>query len=235
MLTKFYWGTTRKALIIFGNLFNNIAIDRMNSSGEVIQTIAVPITYAPRQKFLARMDVVPDTDRQIEIVLPRMAFEMIGGPKYDSSRKTSSMHRNRKVASATQLNSQYTGVPYNLNVNLYIYAKNQEDALQIVEQILPYFTPDFNFSLKAIPDMDIVQDIAFVLNGADYEDQYEGDFNDRRAVMWTLNFTIKLTYYGPMRTQGVVLTAIANTHITANVYDTANVETVTNIYTEFEI
>lgn len=235
MLDHFYWSTTKKALIVFGNMFNHITIDRRNSDGDITQTLKVPITYASRQKFLARMDVVPDTDRQVEVILPRMAFEMTDGMQYDPSRKTNSLHRNRKVASTTQLNSQYTGVPYNIPVSLYVYAKNQEDALQIVEQILPYFTPDFNVSLKAVPDMDIIQDMAFILNNVSYEDQYEGDFNDRRAVFWTLSFTIKLTYYGPMRTQGVILRSIANTIITANVYDNANAETITNVYTSFEI
>ena len=191
-------------------MFNNISIDRLDEVGDIIQTIKIPLSYAPRQKFLARIAELPGDDRTREVVVPRMAFEM-KDIEYDSSRKTNMVHQNRKIdADAGGALTQYSPVPWNLNMFLYIYAKNQDDALQIVEQILPYFNPDFNLSVKAMPLLNITNDLPIVLRSISFEDTYEGNFQDHRAIFWTIDFTIKLNFYGPLTRTGVIKRVIEN-------------------------
>lgn len=209
---KFYHSSIRKAIIAFGNFFNNIHIDRFNSSGQVVQTLKVPLSYAPRQKFLARISAEPDPQHQnFQVLVPRMAFEMMG-IEYDPARRVSLVQKNRALnSSTTTLNTQYAPSPYNILVALYAYTKNQDDGLQIIEQILPYFNPDYNLNLKAIPTMNIVNDLPIVLNGITYEDDYENSFQQRRSIIWTLNFTLKMNFFGPISQTGIIRTSIANT------------------------
>lgn len=209
---KFYWGTTRKAIIAFGNLFNNIHIDRFNSSGQVVQTLKVPLSYAPRQKFLARIAAEPNLpETNFQTILPRMGFEMVS-VSYDPNRKISPLQQNRAVNSTTTtLNTQYAPTPYNIEVSLYIYSKNQDDALQVIEQILPYFNPDYNLTVNAIPALGIKNDLPIILNNITYEDEYEGDFSQRRAIIWTLTFTLKLNFFGPINKQSIIRTTNVNT------------------------
>lgn len=208
---KFYHGTTRKAIIAFGNLFNNIFIDRRDANGEVIQTVKVPLSYAPRQKFLAKISAQPDRpDQNFQTIIPRMGFEMTG-IQYDPGRRVSFVQQNRGTnTTSTTLNSQYAPSPYNIDITLLAYTKNQDDGLQIIEQILPFFNPDFNLSLNAIPELDIKNDLPILLNSISYEDDYEGDFRTRRAIIWTLNFTLKLNYFGPISKQNIIRTAKTN-------------------------
>lgn len=209
---KFYWGTIRKAVVAFGNLFNNIYIDRLNNSGEVIQTLKVPLSYAPRQKFLARIEAEPTLpNERFQVLLPRMGFEMVG-VQYDPNRRISIVQQNRAINNtATTLNSQYAPSPYNIDVNLYAYVKNQDDGLQILEQILPYFNPDFNLTLNAMPDLGIKNDLPILLNNISYEDQYEGDFLTRRSIIWTFSFTLKLNFFGPINRQSVIRSTTVST------------------------
>lgn len=212
MLQKFYWGTVRKSIVAFGNMFNNIHIDRRDSSGNVVQTLKVPLSYAPRQKFLARIQAEPNApDENFQVLIPRLAFEMTG-IEYDPSRRVSLVQQNRGVNNTTTtLNSIYAPSPYNILVSLYAYTKNQDDGLQIIEQILPYFNPDYNLTLNAIPALQIKNDLPILLNNISYEDTYEGEFVNRRAIIWTLNFTLKLNFFGPISRQGLIRTATANT------------------------
>ena len=209
---KFYWGTTRKAITAFGNLFNNIHIDRRDADGNVIQTLKVPLSYAPRQKFLARISARPDgQDSNFQTIIPRMGFEMTG-ITYDPGRRVSLVQQNRAVNNTTNtLNAQYAPSPYNIDISLLAYTKNQDDGLQIIEQILPYFNPDFNLSLNAIPALNIKNDLQVLLTNVTYEDEYEGDFRSRRAIIWTLNFTLKLNYFGPINKQNIIRTSTVNT------------------------
>lgn len=202
---KFYWGTIRKGIVAFGNLFNNVLIDRKDSSGNVVQTLKVPLAYAPRQKFLARIEAQPQSfEQSFQTFLPRMGFEMVS-IQYDPNRRISLVQQNRAVnSSATTANAQYAPSPYNVQIALYIYSKNQDDGLQIIEQILPYFNPDFNLSLNAIPALDIKHDLQIILNNINYEDSYEGDFTQRRAIIWTLDFTMKLNFFGPINKQALI-------------------------------
>ena len=210
---KFYWSTIRKSIVAFGNLFNNIAIDRRDGTGAVIQTLRVPLAYAPKQKFLARIAAQPQSfEQSFQTYLPRMGFEMTG-LQYDPGRRISLVQQNRALngTSTTSLNSQYAPTPYNIDMTLYVYTKNQDDGLQIIEQILPYFNPDFNLTLNAIPAMGIKNDLPIILDNISYEDEYEGDFTQRRAIIWTLNFTMKLNFYGPINRQGIIRTTNVNT------------------------
>ena len=210
---KFYWGTVRKSIVAFGNLFNNIHIDRRDDSGSVIQSLKVPLSYSPKNKFLARIAAQPESFTQsFQTYLPRLAFEMTG-LAYDPGRRISLVQQNRAANStSTTLNAQYAPTPYNIQVALYVYAKNQDDGLQIIEQIIPYFNPDYNLTMKTIPQMGIKNDLPILLNGISFDDTYDGDFADRRSIIWTLSFTMKLNYYGPINRQGVIKKVIANTY-----------------------
>lgn len=209
---KFYHGTVRKAIIAFGNLFNNIHIDRRNEFGNVAQTLKVPLSYSPRQKFLARIEQLPNPDdTKLQVIIPRMAFELVS-ITYDPARRIAPVQTSRAInTTSTTVNKQYAPTPYNLGVNLYAYVKNQDDGLQIVEQILPYFNPDFNLTLNAIPELNIKNDLPIILDNVSYDDQYEGDFTQRRAIIWTLSFTLKLNFFGPISKQGIIRTASVNT------------------------
>lgn len=210
---KFYHGTVRKSIVAFGNMFNNIHIDRLNSSGAITQTLRVPLSYAPKQKFLARIAAQPQSfEQSFETYLPRLAFEMVS-LSYDPGRRVSLIQQNRALngTSTTSLNTQYAPTPYNIAMTLYAYTKNQDDGLQIIEQILPYFNPDYNLTLNAIPVMGIKNDLPIILDNISYEDEYEGDFTQRRAIIWTLNFTMKLNFYGPIIRQGIIRTTNVET------------------------
>jgi len=209
---RFYWGTIRKAVVAFGNMFNNITIERKDGNGNTVQLIKVPLSYAPKQKFLARIQQRPDTDtRNVQVVLPRMSFEMVQ-LEYDPNRKIAPLQQSRSVNSAVSASTQYAPTPYNVVMYLYVYARNQDDGLQIIEQILPYFNPDFNLTMKAIPELDIKNDLPIILDTIGFEDDYEGDLTTRRSIIWTLSFTLKLNFYGPIKDQNIIRKVIANTY-----------------------
>jgi hypothetical protein len=209
---RFYWGTIRKSIIAFGNMFNNINVERKDADGNVIQVLKVPLSYAGKQKALARIQQRPNVDdRNIQVIVPRMAFEMTS-LNYDFNRKISPIQQNRAVnGTSSTLDSQYAPTPYNINVMLYVYVKNQDDGLQIIEQILPYFNPDFNLTIKAIPQLNIKNDLPIILDSVNFEDNYEGNFDDRRTIVWTLSFTLKLNFYGPVNKQGIINKVVAST------------------------
>ena len=205
----FYHESLRKIIIAFGTIFNNIHIHRKDSSGNVIQSLKVPLAYSPKEKFIARLDQQPNLveDRRVAVTLPRMGFE-ISGLNYDPSRKLNRMGQIKKVRSSSTdgkvMNKQFNPVPYNISMNLYSFTSSAEGGLQIVEQILPFFQPDYTVTIRAIPNMDIVRDVPIILNSVSYEDTYSGDFTTRRAVVYTLNFTAKTYLYGPISQQKVI-------------------------------
>jgi len=209
---RFYWGTIRKSIVAFGNMFNNITIERKDANGNVVQLQRVPLSYSPQQKFLAKIRQQPNVDNtNFQVILPRMGFEMIS-LDYDPNRKISPMQQSRTINSSTSASAQYAPTPYNINVLLYIYTKNQDDGLQIIEQILPYFNPDYNLTLKAIPELDIKNDLPILLNSIGFQDEYEGDLTTRRAIIWTLSFVMKLNFYGPVNRQGIINKVTTNTY-----------------------
>ena len=204
---QFYHETIRNIVIAFGTIFNDIQLIRKDNSGTITQTMKVPLAYGPREKFLVRLREDADLTKQVAITLPRIGFE-IQTLSYDATRKMSRVQRFKKVkgANTKQLDTQYMPVPYNLEFQLYIMAKQSDDALQIVEQILPYFQPDYSLTINDMADMGITRDIPIVLNSIGYEDSYDGDFTTRRALIYTLSFTTKFYLYGPVTSAKVIKT-----------------------------
>ena len=204
---SFYHETIRKIVISFGTMFNGIQLVRKDNSGTITQTMKVPLAYGPREKFLVRLREDADLTKQVAITLPRIGFE-IKNLSYDSARKMSRVQRFKKVkgANTKQLDTQYMPVPYNLEFELYVMAKQSDDALQIVEQILPYFQPDYALAINDMADMGISRDVPIVLNSISYEDSYDGDFTARRALIYTLSFTTKFYLYGPVTSAKVIKT-----------------------------
>ena len=207
---RFYNQTTRRYVAVFGTLFNDIQIGRSDNAGVEQQRMTVPINYAPMQKLLARLEQDPNLD-QPAITLPRMSFEMTG-MAYNSSRKLPSSTRQTKSISNndSSLTTLFTPAPYDLEFQLNIMTKYTEDGTKILEQILPFFKPDVTVSVKMIDTMDFYVDIPVVLNSVTTEDQYEGDFQTRRVLVWTLNFTMKAYYFGPTSTKRVIKFTDAN-------------------------
>jgi len=205
--TQFYHETIRKVIVSFGTMFNNISLVRKDNSGVAIQAMKVPLAYGPREKFLVRLNEDADLTKQVAITLPRIGFE-IKNLSYDPTRKLNRVQQFKKVkgANTQQLDAQYMPVPYNLELELYIMAKQSDDALQIVEQILPYFQPDYTLTLNDMADMGIKRDVPVILNGISYEDDYQGDFTTRRALIYTLSFTAKFYLYGPVTSSQVIKT-----------------------------
>jgi len=206
---QFYHETMRKIVVSFGTLFNNIQIVRKNSAGAIVQSMKVPLAYGPQQKFLARLNSDPALASKVAVTLPRLGFEM-NGITYDPSRKLNRVQKFRKVKksadNADKLDTQFMPVPYNIAFTLYAMAKNSDDALQIVEQILPYFQPDYTLTINDMADMGIKRDVPIILNDVSYEDNYQGDFTERRAIIYTMTFTAKFYLYGPVTSSSVIKT-----------------------------
>jgi hypothetical protein len=166
--------------------------------------IEVPVTYGPKDKMLARVIQDPTLSRQTAVpTLPIISFEM-GQIKYDGTRKLHTLGRSSVKNDANSFKYQYNPVPYNFDFKVYVYAKNAEDGTKIIEQILPYFTPDWTSTVKLIPEMDITMDIPVILNNVSYEDKYDGDFKQRRSIIWTLDLMLKGYVYGPVRKSGII-------------------------------
>lgn len=206
----FYYKLTRKYVILFGNMFNNITVKRINRDTNVeIERFKVPIVYAPKEKYYARLRSDPELNRPVQVILPRMSFELVGF-NYDPARKQNSMLRQAKANTETRVASNYMGVPYDLNFDLQIYARNVDDGTHIVEQILPYFTPDYTLTVDMIPELGFLKDVPIILNSVTNEIEHEGNFDAVRYVSWTLSFTMKGYYYGPITQPKIIRKVIAN-------------------------
>ena len=202
----FYNESTRNIVVAFGTLFNNIQLTKKDNSGNVTQTMKVPLAYGPKQKWLSRLTEDPNLAKKVAVTLPRIGFE-ISGISYDATRKQNKIMKVKKVVNGTDndtLKSGFTPVPYNINFELFVMAKNSDDALQIVEQILPYFQPEYTVTLREVPELEIIRDVPIVLNSISYEDDYEGDFTSRRSIIYTLSFTAKYYLYGPVTSTNVI-------------------------------
>jgi hypothetical protein len=211
MFQQYYHGTIRKYIISFGNLFNDIVIARLNTAGERVQSIAVPLAYGPKEKFLVRLRQDPNFEQAVAITLPRMGFE-ITNMTYAPARKLSSTLKNVTLKSDDndRLKTQYVPVPYDINILLSIFVSNADDGAQILEQILPYFRPEFTTNIRLIPEMNVVVDTPVVLQDISIEDTYEGDFDTRRALIYNLTFSMKAYIYGPVANQGVIKRSVTN-------------------------
>ncbi|HEY9705445.1 MAG TPA: tail sheath stabilizer and completion protein [Allocoleopsis sp.] len=204
MLSKvpFYHGTVRNATIAFAGLFNNIHLVTVNKDGFQEKIVKVPIQYANKEKYVVRITQDPKLERTSSITLPRMSFE-ITGFQYDAERKLNKIHKIQttrgQALESREFFAQYTPVPYNISWNLYSYTKTTEDNLQIMEQILPYFGPDLNLTVKMIKNPEINQDIPLILTSVQTsDDMYDGSFEDRRMIITTYSFEMKLNIYAPL-------------------------------------
>ena len=204
---QFYHETIRKVIVAFGTMFNNVQLVRKDNDGNIIQTMKVPLAYGPRQKFLVRLNEDADLSKAVAVTLPRIGFE-IQNLSYDPARKLNRVQKYKKIKTgrSNKLETQFMPVPYNLSVQLYVMAKQSDDALQIVEQILPFFQPDYTLTINDMADMGIKRDVPIVLNSISYEDNYQGDFETRRALIYTLDFTAKFYLYGPVTSSSVIKT-----------------------------
>jgi hypothetical protein len=201
----FYHATMRKSVAVFGTLFNNLRVIRKAADGSVLNQVRVPLAYGPKQKFLARLDQETGFDAPMAIKLPRMAFEMTS-LTIDTTQK---MPKRNKIVElhASDVTKKKTikhWTSYDIGMSLYIMAKNQDDGLQIVEQILPYFTPEYNVTITPVDGFTHKQDVAVILGGVNIDDQYEGDFTERRVLIYQLDFVMKMKFYGPTGDQGVI-------------------------------
>jgi len=195
--TYFYHEIIRKTIVGFGTLFNNIYIRHLDKDGSVVDETKVGLSYGPAQKFLAKIQQQEELSKSIAITLPRMSFEMIG-IQYDPSRKTSVTQTFKACDDDVSVKKVFMPVPYNITFELSIYSKLNDDALQIIEQILPFFQPSFNLTVDLIDSIGEKKDIPIVMDSIDMQDDYEGDFSTRRALIYTLRFTAKTYMFGPI-------------------------------------
>ena len=216
----FYHKSIRNTVIAFGTIFNNINIKRLDSSGNPLQTVRVPLSYAPKEKFIARLDQnanLTGSDSSVAITLPRMSFD-VTSYAYDGSRK---LNKNQKRSVAKNASgdekkvfTQHSPVPYDIGFELNVFTATSDDGLQIIEQILPYFQPDYTVTMIVDRDiMDTKRDIPFVLESVDYEDSYQGALTDRRRIIYTLKFTAKIYLYGPIGSSAIIR------KVSADLYD----------------
>jgi hypothetical protein len=214
----------KKTIIGFGTLFNNIQVRRV--SNDKTEVMKVPLAYGPAEKFLARLRQTPDpTQAKIQITLPRISFEM-DGIQYDGSRKVAPTQtiKFKNSGAADGLSTAFMPVPYNLGFTLTVISKNQDDALQIVEQILPYFQPSYNLTLELVPSVGETKDVLINLESVDYRDDYEGDLDQRRALIYTFRFTAKTYVYGPVREPSVIRKAITDTYASMDTVNAPRVQ-----------
>lgn len=220
MFEHFYYEAIRKTVIAFGTLFNNIYIKHKNNGGEVVSTLKVPFAYGPTQKFLARLEQSPDLNKKIQITTPRISMEIVG-LTYDASRKSSTM-RGFLTKDSTGPRKSYLPVPYNVNFELSIFTKLEDDMFQIVEQIIPYFQPQYTITITAVEEIQEKRDIVFTLDNISMTDNYEGNFDDRRALIWTLKFTAKTYIFLPVSSDSVENSIINRVTIGFVAGDTSN-------------
>jgi len=222
----FYHATMRKSVAVFGTLFNNLKVIRKATDGSVLNQVRVPLAYGPKQKFLARLDQETGFDAGMAIKLPRMAFE-ITGLSLDTTQKLNKMNKIVETH-ASDVGKKKTikhHTSYDIGMSLYIMVKNQDDGLQIVEQILPYFQPEYNVTITPVDGFTYKQDVSVILGGVQIDDQYEGDFTERRVLIYQLDFTMKMKFFGPTADQAIIR------EVNLDFHDT---ETTTKLFEEMD-
>ena len=203
----------RKCVIGFGTLFNNIECRKENKDGSVYSRMKVPLAYGPRQKFLARLEQQADLNQKVAITVPRLSFEMTG-ISYDSTRKLSPITINTKGESNSVTRKQFTPVPYNIDFELNVISKTNDESLEILEQIVPVFQPSYQMTIKLVEEMADYRDIPIVLNSISYSDDYEGSFDERKITLVTMQFTCKTYIFGPVGTAGPIKKAKTDVYTT---------------------
>ncbi len=212
--SHFYNRTIRKMITAFGTLFNDITLVRYNKAGtEEFERTRVPLSYGSKEKYITRLFSDPDLTKSINVYVPRIAFDLVG-INYDSSRKMNTLNKNFAVNSVTNsVNSQYSPIPYNFEFDLSIFVRNQEDGTQILEQILPFFTPDFTVTADLIPSLGRKFDLPITLDSVSPQIEYEGDMSSTRLVIWNLTFTMKGYIFPPVNFGNDKIIKRANTNI----------------------
>jgi hypothetical protein len=231
----FYNRTIRKVVVGFGTLFNDIQLIRYTRDmATEVERFKVPLSYGAKEKYLTRLASDPDLTKSIAITVPRISFDMVG-MSYDSSRKGVTTNRNFSLGTNnSSLKSQYGPIPYNFDFNLSVYVRNTEDGAQIMEQILPFFTPDFTVTMDFIPGMDQKYDMPIILNSVSTTTDYEGDMMSTRLILWDLTFTAKAFIWPPVKTSEMITTSTANTYL--NFANSANGDIITsNTFTQNSI
>ena len=216
--TYYYHQIIRKTIIGFGTLFNNIYVKHEDSAGATAQEMKVPLAYGPSQKFLARLEQQPDLNKMVAITLPRMSFEMTD-ISYDATRKSGITQTFKALDNRdSKLKKVYMPVPYTIGFELSIMCKLNDDALQIIEQILPYFQPSFNLTVDLVQSIGEKRDIPIVLSDVSFVDDYEGDYATRRALIYTLRFEAKTYLFGPVAesSEGLIKKVIVDTAMDTN-------------------
>lgn len=209
MGSHFYHKRVRTCVAVFGSMFNNLHVLRTDSNNKVLSQVKVPLSYAPKRSFLERLEDMSngeEAERRVAMKLPRMSFE-ITSIVYDATRQLPKVNGFGGVVSSGSDSQRrmYVGVPYNVSFSLSVYAKSQDDALQVVEQIIPYFAPQYTLTVKPFSDQpDIKEDVPVVLSGLDFQDDYEGPIEQRRTIIYTLNFEMKVNFYGPEITAPII-------------------------------
>jgi hypothetical protein len=218
--TYYYHQIIRKTIIAFGTLFNQIYIKHLDSNENVYNEMRVPLSYSPTQKFLARLQQQSELNKPVQITLPRMSFEMVS-ITYDASRKANITQTFKTVDQQGNFKKVFLPVPYNIGFQLNIFTKLNDDALQIIEQILPFFQPAFNLTVDLVDSIGEKRDIPIVLDDVSFKDEYEGDFSTRRALIYTLTFTAKTYLFGPIvnSTDGLIR------KVQVDMYSTTDVQT----------
>ena len=200
----FYHKLIRKYVVLFGNMFNNILLVRQDKDNNAeIERFKIPILYAPKEKYYARLQSDPDLQRELQISLPRLSFEMTG-LTYDATRKQNSLLKAAAANTSTKATMQYIGVPYDLTFELNLYTRNIDDGAHVVEQILPYFNPDYTVTTNLIPELGFERDIPIILKSVRNNIEHEGNFDAVRFVTWTLEFTMKVHFFGPVSTPKII-------------------------------
>ena len=198
MLGKYYYHEIiRKTIISFGTLFNDIHIRHDDGDGNSVSDMKVPLAYGPVQKFLAKLTQQSELNKPIQINMPRMSFEMTS-IQYDSTRKSSLIQTFKTCEDGSKTKKVFMPVPYNIGFELNILSKLNDDSLQIIEQILPYFQPHFNLTVDLVDSIGEKRDIPIILDSVSFQDDYEGSFDTRRALIHTLQFTAKTYLFGPI-------------------------------------
>lgn len=204
----------RRFIVAFGSLFNRVTISRKDTADDEVQRMVVPLDYGPKERWLRRLVQDPELTRSVSVIFPRMTFSL-SSAVYDGSRKVNTMHKLTFTdpSSNTKFLQQYVGVPYNLTFDLSIGIKYQRDGFQIIEQILPLFTPDLTFAMKPVPDLpDLVDQVPLTLLSVGHSDNYEGDFEHRRAIIWDLSFLMKTNIWSARKSASRIHEVITDLH-----------------------
>ena len=210
---EYYHETIRRYVIVFGTMFNDMVVWRRNNAGSIVKRIKVPIAYGPRAKFLSRLKQDPNLSKPSGIDLPRMSFQ-ISGYNYDVTRKLPTVGQIKAPVANNSVNgSVYNPVPWNIDFELSIYVLNAEDGTMLLEQILPYFTPEWTNTMKLVDDLDIRMDVPVILNTVTTDDSYEDAYENRRTIIHTLSFTMKGYLFGPVKNKTIITDSNTRTFI----------------------